>query len=236
MNLNRVGLVLTWVTSRLLAMIEPLRFGLFLLLTLALNARAAETREPLILVLGDSIAEGFGIQAKDAFPKVLEDLLKQQGYPKVRIKSAGISGSTSASAIHRLTWHLKSKEKPDVVILELGANDGLRALPVGQTRLNLKRALELILASGATPVLTGMKLPLNYGQTYRADFEKVFNEVAKIPGVVWMPFLLKDVGGDPTLNIGDGMHPNEKGQKIIAKNLIPYVKQALKKSKKETVK
>jgi len=208
-----------------------LNAGLFLTIVLSLSARAVETREPIILVLGDSIAEGYGIQAKDAFPQVLEDLLKQEGYPKVRIKSAGISGSTSASAITRLTWHLKSKEKPDVVILELGANDGLRALPVAQTRLNLKKALELILASNATPVLTGMKLPLNYGDKYRADFEKVFNELAKTPGVVWMPFLLKDVGGDPTLNIEDGMHPNEKGQKLIAKNLIPYVKQALKESK-----
>ncbi len=193
---------------------------------------AATIQDPLILVLGDSIAEGYGLQPQNAFPHLLEDLLKKSEFPQARVKNAGISGSTSASALSRLAWHLKSKKIPDVVILELGANDGLRTFPVEETRANLKKALDQILASGATPVLTGMKLPINYGKKYRADFEKVFTELSQIKGVVWMPFLLEGVGGNASLNIEDGIHPNEKGQKIIAKNLVPYVKKAIEASRR----
>ena len=126
----------------------------------------------------------------------------------------GVSGSTTASALSRLTWYLR--DRPDILLLALGANDGLRGLPTLQIKHNLAETIELSLSKGIRVVLAGMKMPPNYGENYTLKFEKVFHELAKEYGITFIPFLLEGVAGDPKLNLPDGIHPNEPGHQIIA--------------------
>lgn len=175
-----------------------------------------------ILILGDSLTEGYGVSKSDSFPQQLELLLQEKfPYRKSEVINAGSSGSTSASAAPRLKW--LSKNSPDILILALGANDGLRGFKVDATQKNLQKAIDLAREKKITVILAGMKIPLNYGPKYRADFEKMYADLAKTNQLVLIPFLLKDVGGRPDLNLPDGIHPNEEGHKIIAKTILPYL-------------
>ena len=140
--------------------------------------------------------------------------------------NAGSSGSTSASAFSRMRWHLKGK--PKIVILALGANDGLRGTKVDATKANLGKAIDLALKANCTVYLAGMKLPMNYGEKYRKDFEAVFKALVKEKKIKEIPFLLKGVGGRPKLNLADGIHPNEKGHEIIAQTVYEVIKKDLK--------
>lgn len=188
----------------------------------ALSALAEEPPAPLtILCLGDSLTEGFGVAPKHAYPAVLEARLHAEGYEHVRVINAGISGSTSASAVSRLKWQMRAR--PDVLILELGANDGLRGVRVGDTRKNLAAAIALAQKGGTRVLLAGMKMPPNYGPEYTRDFEQTFTLLGAQPGVVLIPFFLEGVAGEPRLNLPDGIHPTAEGYRIVVDNLLPHL-------------
>lgn len=201
---------------------------LFLLsLLISSNTATAESKEALkILFLGDSLTEGYGVAKDEAYPRQAE-LLLQKKFPgrSIQAINAGSSGSTSASAKSRLQWHLKSK--PNILLLALGANDGLRGFSVAATEKNLQETIQLAQDNSIKVIIAGMQLPTNYGEKYRKDFAKIFPTLAKKHHTILIPFLLEGVGGNPKLNLADGIHPNEAGHKIIAETVIPYISKAL---------
>jgi acyl-CoA thioesterase-1 len=176
---------------------------------------------PRLLIIGDSLTEGYGVSQKAAYPAQLEQLI-QKNKKNYKVINAGSSGSTTASAVQRMKWHMR--KVPRVVILALGANDGLRGFPVESTKENLSKAIDLALSKKVKVYLAGMKLPMNYGKKYRADFERVFTELVKEKKIGFIPFLLKGVGGQPEYNLADGIHPNEKGHKKLAKTVYEAIK------------
>lgn len=188
------------------------------LLVLALSLGASPGGGPVILCLGDSLTEGYGVAPEQAFPSLVERRLQQAGHPGARVINAGISGSTSASAASRLRWQLRAG--PDVLILALGANDGLRGLDLAATRKNLDEAIALARSAGVRVVLAGMKLPPNYGPTYTRAFEALYRELADARDVALIPFLLEGVAARPELNLGDGIHPNARGHERVADNVL----------------
>lgn len=177
-----------------------------------------------ILIIGDSLTAGYGVAKKDSYPTLLEEMLNKNN-KKVKIINAGTSGSTSASAHSRVRWHLRSK--PDILIIALGANDGLRGIKTSATKKNLLKAIDLAKKESITVYLASMKLPYNYGEDYRKDFETVFKEIIKEEKIKLIPFLLKGVGGVPKYNISDGIHPNENGHKIVAANIFKFLEKEL---------
>ena len=173
--------------------------------------------QTLIVALGDSLTEGFGVRKEEAYPFLVEKQLLSKGHA-VKVVNAGISGSTSASAHSRIKWHIRSK--PDIIIIALGGNDGLRGLSVAHMKKNLSKAIELAQAEKIQVLLSGMQIPLNYGKEYTETFRDVFYELAESYKLSIIPFLLKDVGGVPSLNQPDGIHPNPEGHKIIAVTVL----------------
>ena len=173
--------------------------------------------QTLIVALGDSLTEGFGVSKEEAYPFLVEKELLRKGHA-VKVVNAGISGSTSASAPSRIKWHIRSQ--PDILIIALGGNDGLRGLSVAHMKNNLSKAIELAQAEEIQVLLSGMQIPLNYGKEYTETFRKVFYELAELYKLSIIPFLLKDVGGVPSLNQPDGIHPNPEGHKIIAVTVL----------------
>jgi len=196
---------------------------LFLVMALLAVASApgAESSGKIVLCLGDSLTEGFGVAEEYAYPTRLRALLANNGHPKAKVINAGVSGSTTASAVMRLEWQFKSK--PDVVILELGANDGLRGLQLRQTRDNLRKAIQLAKSHEVMVLLAGMKLPPNYGPEYANEFESMFPDLARELDVALIPFFLKGVAGQPELNLGDGLHPNRDGYAIVVETVLEYL-------------
>jgi acyl-CoA thioesterase-1 len=182
------------------------------------NLAVAKTTE--ILAFGDSITAGFGLPQDEALPARLEEKLRADGQV-VHIINAGNSGDTTADGLARLDWALA--EKPDAVILELGANDALRGLDPAMVRNNLDALITRIQASGAKVLLVGMLAPANYGADYQRDFDKIYPELAQAHGVALYPFLLDGVALDPQLNQPDGLHPNERGVAVIVDHIAPYV-------------
>lgn len=172
------------------------------------------TNEFRIVILGDSLTEGYGISKDVAFPALLEKKFHDDGMNQVKIINAGISGSTSSSAPGRLKWILKTN--PHLILLALGANDGLRAVPVETLKKNLKAAIKDIRDAKVDVVLVGMKMPPNYGKKYSGDFESVFTSLAKEEKVKLIPFLLANTAGNKELTQPDGIHPNEKGHILIS--------------------
>lgn len=179
---------------------------------------------PTIVAFGNSLTAGFGVAPERSYPARLEERLKRAGYA-YDVVNAGVSGDTTAGGLRRLDWVLKSD--PVLVILELGANDGLRGLDLEQTRANLKQIIERLQASEATVLLTGMKLPTNYGPVYTARFESMYEELAAEYGIPFYPFFLEGVAAKPSLNQADGIHPTGEGYRIIADNLFKAVKPLL---------
>ena len=179
---------------------------------------------PLVVYLGDSLAAGLGLGEEEAFPALAEELLRQEGIV-IRTVNAGVSGDTSAGGLSRLNWLLG--QSPDVMVVELGANDGLRGLEPEMTEHNLRQIVLQSQAAGARVLLVGMKVPPNYGGDYAGRFEEVYPRLAGELGVALMPFLLEDVAGDPALNLGDGIHPNAVGQQRVAANIVPYLREIL---------
>lgn len=173
-------------------------------------------REKTIVVIGDSIAQGYGVSAEEAFPAVAEKLLRKRGF-NARIVNGGISGSVTAGADARVRWYLKIK--PDVVLLELGGNDGLKGASTKAIKQNLGKAIDLAKANGAIPVLAGMKMFPNLGPEYARSFEEAFAELAREKKTAFIPFLLEGVAANPKLNIADGKHPNAEGHRKIAETV-----------------
>lgn len=182
-----------------------------------------------ILILGDSLTEGYGVSAQQAFPSLLEKKLndefssdKNRSY---EIINAGISGSTSSGGVSRIEWLLKSK--PDFVILALGGNDGLRGVPVEETKNNLEKIILAAKSKDIPTLLAGMKMPPNYGIEYTREFSKQFEDLANQENVPLIPFLLEGVGGNPAMNLPDRIHPNPAGHQKIAQtvyqNLINHL-------------
>lgn len=181
----------------------------------------AETK---IVALGDSLTEGYGISDDKAYPRLLEDRLKSEGRD-VKIINAGVSGSTTASAVGRLKWQLKNK--PDILIIALGANDGLRGLPAKQIKKNLLDTIELAKKNRIKILFVGMKMPPNYGKKFEKEYETLFQEIAQSEKLEFVPFLLEGVAGVPKLNLADGIHPNEEGHKILSETIYKHLKKLL---------
>ena len=185
----------------------------------------AKSVNPRIVFIGDSLTEGYGVEKEASYPSLIEKRLKQDGHG-AEIINTSISGSTSASAVSRLKWHLRNK--PDLIVLALGSNDGLRGLKVEMLKKNLADAIKLAQENKIQMLLVGMKMPPNYGKDYTASFEKVFPDLAKEFKVPLVGFLLEGVGGERALNQDDGIHPNERGHKVMADTVYPYILKVVK--------
>ena len=186
-----------------------------------------------ILALGDSLTAGYGVPDGDAFPTVLEHALKARGLD-VSVINAGVSGDTSAGGLARLDWSLEdAKNPPSAAIVELGANDGLRGLPVDEMAKNLDAILARFKARGIPVLLTGMKAPRNYGEAYARNFDAVFPQLAKKYGVLFYPFFLDGVVLNTNLLQADGLHPNPMGVDVIVKNITPMVVRLVQQAKEK---
>jgi acyl-CoA thioesterase-1 len=191
-----------------------------------LAAAPAAAADRVVVALGDSLTAGLGVTVEEAFPARLEARLRRDGFD-YKVVNAGVSGDTSAGGLRRVDWALRLR--PEVVVVALGANDGLRGQPVDALRDNLTRIVERAQAGGARVLLAGMRVPPNYGDEYARAFAAVYPEVARATGAALAPFLLDGVAGDPRLNQVDGIHPTVEGQRVIAERLWPYLKPLLKK-------
>jgi acyl-CoA thioesterase I len=203
--------------------------GLAMFCAALLGLAAGEAcAEGVVVVLGDSLSAGLGVAADEAFPARLQARLRADGYD-YRVVNAGVSGDTTAGGLRRVDWVLRAK--PDVVVVALGANDGLRGLSPREMRANLEAIVGRLQAAGARVLLAGMRLPPNYGADYTKEFEAVFPEVARRARVPLMPFLLDGVAADPRLNQPDGIHPTAAGQQLIADRLWPHLRPLLRPAK-----
>jgi acyl-CoA thioesterase-1 len=187
---------------------------------LLLAAMPALAKTPEILAFGDSLTAGLGLPASGAFPARLQARLKSEGID-VKIVNAGVSGDTTTDGLARLDWALA--DKPDFVILALGANDALRGIDPEIVRANLEKMIEKIQASGAKILILGMLAPANWGQQYEHEFDAIYPDLAKAHGVPLYPFFLEGVAMNPALNQPDGLHPNERGVAIMVDHIAPLV-------------
>jgi acyl-CoA thioesterase-1 len=182
-----------------------------------------------ILVLGDSLAAGAGVEPVQAFPALIQDKIDKAGW-KYEVINAGVSGDTSADGLARLGWLLK--RKIDVLLLELGGNDGLRGIPVSATRTNLQTIIDRakLKYPSASIVIAGMRMPPNMGQDYTKAFQMMYSELSEKNSAALVPFLLEGVGGHPDLNQADRIHPTAEGHKIVAENVWKVLKPALERT------
>lgn len=193
--------------------------------TPAAAAPAAATR-PRIVFLGDSLTAGLGLQKDQAVPALVQQRLDRLGY-RYDVVNAGVSGDTSAGGLSRLDWSLEGDVR--VLVIELGANDGLRGNPVEAMKRNLDEIIRRAKARGVHVLLTGMEAPPNFGHAYISEYRRVFPDLARKHGVALMPFFLDGVAGIPALNNADGMHPNPEGARIIERALWPALEPLLEK-------
>ena len=191
---------------------------------LAAPASSAAAEDTVIAVLGDSLTAGFGLLPEDAFPAQLEAGLRRDGLA-VRVVNAGVSGDTSAGGRARLDWVLAGA--PDMVIVELGANDALRGLAPAETEANLDAVLAVLAERGVPVLLTGMLAPPNLGSDYGREFRAVFARLAEKHSVAFYPFFLDGVAARPGLNQADGIHPSAEGVTEIVTRIAPYVRRMI---------
>jgi len=198
-----------------------------LLLTLFFAVIGAAARERVILVLGDSISAGYGLDLSQAYPELLQQRIDSRGW-RFKVVNAGQSGDTSAGGLNRMDWLLRNRV--DVLVLELGANDGLRGLPTETTRKNLQAIIDRTKKKypDARIVIAGMKVPPNMGRDYGDKFEAIYPAVARANKAVLIPFILEGVGGVRELNLPDGMHPTAKGHAIVAENVWKVLEPVLR--------
>ena len=176
------------------------------------------SRAKVVLFFGDSLTAGYGLSQEEAFPALVEKSLVKAG-AKVKVINAGLSGETSAGGLTRIDWILR--QRIDVFVLELGANDGLRGLPLDQTKKNLQIIIDKVKEKYpfCKFVMAGMMVPPNMGKEYTSSFQAIFRDLAKKNDGVLIPFLLEGVAGIEKLNQADGIHPNVEGHKIVAVNV-----------------
>ncbi len=180
---------------------------------------------PTVLVFGDSLSAGYGIDVDQSWPALLQSRLESQGYEH-RVINASISGETTEGGVTRIASTLKNF-RPDLVILELGGNDGLRGFPTERMKANLQTIIEESKASGAAVIMLGIRIPTNYGPRYTGAFENVYRELADESGVLWIEFFMEGIALDKELMQDDGIHPNARAQSILLNNAWPIIRQAL---------
>ena len=202
---------------------------IIVLLLIMAGAGQAATAPVKILALGTSITQGYGLPPGTDFTVQLQAALKRDGIDAV-VTNAGVSGDTSAGGLARLNWSLA--DHPDAVILEMGGNDMLRAIPPAETEKNLRAILARLKAARVKVLLTGMHAQRNLGAEYVSQFDGIYPRLAKETGVLFYPFILDGVALNPKLNQADGMHPNPAGVKIIVARILPLVKKLALDSKK----
>lgn len=181
--------------------------------------------EPVVVFLGDSLTAGLGLEESQAYPFLVKTNLEKSGHP-VRVVNAGVSGDTTAGGLARLDWLLS--QKPDVVVVGLGGNDGLRGLPLEAVEKNLREIVRRSKETGARVLLLGMQIPPNYGPEYAQGFAAIYPRIAKEMNVPLVPFLLEGVGGIARLNQADGIHPTAEGQVKVASTVTPYLEEMLR--------
>jgi len=196
-------------------------FGVLIILSLGFS----QDKQKTIVFFGDSLTAGYGLDPVHSFPSLIESKLQEEGDYKVI--NAGLSGETSAGGLGRIDWILN--QKVDVFILELGANDGLRGLPISSTRRNLQGIIDKVRkkSPGVKIILAGMKVPPNMGADYAEQFDETFTKLAKENNIPLIPFLLDGVAGEEELNLADGIHPNIEGHKIVAENVLAVLEPLL---------
>ena len=183
-----------------------------------MSASRAASEPKVILFLGDSLTAGYGVEPSQAFPALIQQRIDSRGW-NFRIINAGQSGDTSAGALSRLEWLLRTAI--DVLVVELGANDGLRGIPVGVTKKNLQAIIDRTKEKypRVKVVVAGMQVPPNLGREYGKQFRSIFPELARRNRAELIPFLLDGVGGVPGLNFPDGIHPTARGHEVVANNV-----------------
>lgn len=182
-----------------------------------------------VLFIGDSLTAGYGVQKEHSYPSLVEKELKETHKIDAKIINGSISGSTSASGPSRLKWYLKAK--PQILVLALGANDGLRGFKVEDTKKNLEQTISIAKENNIQVILVGMQMPPNYGEQYTSSFKKMFSDLLTKHHLKSVPFLLEKVAGEKDYNQEDGIHPNEKGHVQMAKNVMPTLLSVLKEKK-----
>lgn len=188
------------------------------LAALWLAASAAAQDDRVIVAFGDSLTAGYGVAPEESYPALLGARLREAGY-RYRVINAGVSGDTTAGGLRRVDWALKLK--PEIALVELGANDALRGQDLEKTRANLDAIVARFEAGGARVLLLGMRLPPNYGGRYARAFERMYEDVARARKVPLMPFFLDGVGAVARLNQSDGIHPTAEGYRVIVERLWP---------------
>lgn len=188
------------------------------------DAGAGGDERPKIVCLGDSLTAGLGLVETQSYPYLLQKKVDEDGF-EYEVVNAGVSGDTSAGGLRRLDWALQANAR--VIILALGANDGLRGLSVGEMKQNLGRIIETAQNRNVAVILAGMEAPPNYGAEYAAAFRQAYRDVALRHKVLFIPFLLDKVAGVPSLNQADGIHPNAPGAAIVADNVWAVLKPLL---------
>ena len=184
----------------------------------------ARIYEGTIIALGDSLTAGLGVAEEEAYPAVLEEKLQQSGY-NWQVINGGISGETSSGALTRINWIIA--QKPDIVILETGANDGMRGIPTWVIKDNISQAAKLLKEAGVEVILAGMQMLQNLGPDYTKEFAAVYPAVAQEQKILLIPFFLEQVAGTPSLNLPDFIHPTPEGHRIVAQTVYPYVVKAI---------
>jgi acyl-CoA thioesterase-1 len=178
-----------------------------------------------ILILGDSLTEGYGVMESEAYPLILEKKLnldsERSSKRDFQVINGGISGATTSGGVSRINWLLRSN--PDFLILALGGNDGLRGIPIEKIKENLIKVVVAAQNNNIPVLLAGMKIPPNYGIEYSESFTNLYSQISKEYNISMIPFLLQGVGGEPKMNLPDRIHPNPKGHEIIAKTVHQYL-------------
>ena len=209
------------LTNKLL----PLFVVLLFTITGGDKAYGDDKKPILITAFGDSLSSGYGLQANEGLAAVLEEVLRQRGL-QVSVINAAIAGETSADALARVDWMLE--EKPNIVVVEFGANDMLRGIPPALVHENLDKVLTRIKASGARVLLAGMFAPKNLGENYGRQFRLMYEKLRDKHKVAFYPFFLQDVALSPQLVLADGMHPNAEGVRLIAQNIAPLIEKLVR--------
>ncbi len=179
---------------------------------------------PLVVFLGDSLTAGLGLDEEEAYPARVSEALAARGV-RARVLNAGVSGDTTAGGLARLDWLLA--QRPALVVVALGANDGLRGQPLESIERNLRAIVERVRAAGAGVILAGLQMPPNYGPEYTREFRELYPRLARELDVPLIPFLLEGVAAVPALNQPDGIHPTAEGQRHVAAMVLPVVEREL---------
>lgn len=190
------------------------------------KTEVVKSDEKIILFFGNSLTAAYGIDPEDGFAGLTQQRIDSLGLD-YKVINGGLSGETTAGGLSRLDWFLE--EKPDVFVLELGGNDGLRGINLSETKSNLLKIIDKVRSKfpDTKIILAGMQIPPNMGQEYASEFTAMYPAVAEEKGVTLIPFLLENVGGIPELNLPDGIHPTEEGHQIVFKTIWPYIEKNL---------